>query len=359
MKSTHSFDVLVVYSDDLATNASGPDSAAKPFAADAGHADYNRAYAYFLKTCRQSGLKAAFTTSDAIVDAGTCRGYWSYKNGQWLANSDLGFAPQILEKFIASDAAKQKQRQLLFSSTQITPFNDPQLISLCNDKYQTYQRFPAQAIPTALITDHSPKGIDQALAQLHTLIQNHPNAADFNQSVVVKDRYGASGNHVYLVDENNLDQVWQLVQSHPQLDFLLQPLVNYQLGFTHEGQKRAADIRLIYHNQQILQSYVRLADKDEFRCNGDLGAQIIYPEIEQLPPQVIHASDQITRDLKFDNAIYALDFIIADSGHVYLVEGNAGPGINWDKANRQDELAAKELIHAIVAEFVHRQQVSV
>ncbi len=79
------FDVLIVYSDKLATSANTfKNEALLPFAKGSSSESYNIVYAYFLKICQKNGLKAAFTTSADIVGAGKCQSYWLYKSNSWI-----------------------------------------------------------------------------------------------------------------------------------------------------------------------------------------------------------------------------------------------------------------------------------
>jgi len=61
---TDIFDVLVVYSNKIATSASTNHVDSNfPFNIDYSRAQYYQAYAYFLQVCAKVKLKAAFTTS--------------------------------------------------------------------------------------------------------------------------------------------------------------------------------------------------------------------------------------------------------------------------------------------------------
>ena len=79
------FDVLIVYSESIATSANTlKDGASLPFAKGSKSVSYNVVYGYFLEICQKNGLKAAFTTSSDIIGAGKCQSYWLYEGNSWV-----------------------------------------------------------------------------------------------------------------------------------------------------------------------------------------------------------------------------------------------------------------------------------
>lgn len=325
-----SFDVLVVYSAYTAASASSK-SAHSPFAGD-----LNNSYAYLLKACRQSRLRAAFTTSADITGPGSCRSYWLYKKSGWLKVARPGMATVIFDKFSPINLRQKRQRELMFSSRKIRPFNQPQLYQLFFDKHSTYNTLTDVAIPTVLISKTS-------ILDLRHLLAGHRHAADFTDKYVLKDRFGSVGNHVYRIQAGDTGQIDRILQSNPKIQFILQPL----LKFDHE-------VRLIFMGDKIVQIYIRTAPADGFCCNDHHGGSSVYINESDVPFKILKMAGDVVKRLPLGDSLYALDFVVSDRGNPYLLEGNTGPGLNWDPAKKIDERKSHELIRIIVAELAKR-----
>ena len=354
MDNLNVFDVLVVYSDTASSAGGHPSQGALPFPVAFGHANYNDAYAYFLETCQQLGLKAAFSTANDIVAAGTCQSYWIFADKRWQKSKKLCYAPQIFDKTTPNTKEKRLKRKLLFSSTLVKPFNNPHLAALFFDKYKTYQELPDFTIPTVEINDPSRAGIKQAIANLRTATRNHLFRNDFSRGIVLKDRFGSGGNNIFKVTKNYINEIYALIQQYPKLIFVLQPFLKFAKGYTYKNQKAATDIRLIYQNGKIIQTYIRLAKDNDFRCNEHQGGQLLYVSLADIPQKVQLFSQKIALKLQQNHSLFALDYIVSDRGNVYFIEGNSKPGIDWDLALETNEKMSKKLIRGIVTELASR-----
>lgn len=346
---------MVVYSDSIATSATdNSNPTKKPFSAASGRSGYNHAYSYFLKTCQKFGLSAAFCTSDSIIGAGTCKGFWAFQNNGWTRNEQFCYSRQIFDKFSPLNLKKILQRQLLFSSDQVQPFNNPVIASLFFDKHSSYTKLSKYAIPTVTIGDNTNKSINQSLKKLRRLVGKQKNQNDFGQSVIVKNRYGAGGEDLFMVADDFQNKIRAILEANPKLSFVIQPMINFKKGFSYKNQTGAADIRLIYKNGKIIQNYVRMAKQGDFRCNAHQGGSVLYPNLKDIPTQVLQAADKILKVLDQNESLFTLDFIVSDHGNAYFLEGNVGPGINWDDENKKDKQMSKKLINSIVEEFSER-----
>jgi glutathione synthase/RimK-type ligase-like ATP-grasp enzyme len=355
MESTKKLDVLVVYSGNTAASANNQDPRVNsPFPAHRGQANYNQSYAYFLKQCRQQGLAAGFSTSDDITGPGTCDSYWKYARGQWDKNDHNCYAEDIFDKLSPTSDAKIVSRKLLFSSPDIRPFNSSALSLLFTDKLQTYRRLPDYSIPTVALTDTSHRGIKQALKSLSLLVKNHPHTIDFDSAIFLKDRYGAGGEDIHKIDSNHAKTIQQITNKHSELSYILQPAVLYDQGFRYQGKPALTDIRLIFQNNKLIQSYIRIAKPGSYLCNEHQGGELIYLDLAKIPPSVVKTGKKIAGELNQLHSLYALDFVISNHGQVFLLEGNTGPGIDWNSKKPQNERMSKQLIAGIVQEFASR-----
>ncbi len=352
MRATTIFDVLVVYGDTLATSAMSPSASTGPFSQSAGCEYYNDAYGYLLASCENANLRAAFTTSADIVGPGTCRSYWTYSKGVWQATERRGVAKIIFDKFAPSTAHRKRAREILFSSGSIVPFNDPALYQLFFDKYDFFTHLSSYTIPTVAVEDD----ILFALSELGQLMDSHPHPADFLSDFVLKDRYGSTGSHVYRIDSRGASRIREIVGANPKISFVLQPMVRFDQG--GKGTLAQADIRLIFNSTKIIQTYLRVAKEGEFRCNGHYGSTTVYLTERDLPVAVRALAKHVVQELPKNDSIYALDFLLSNHGHPYLLEGNTGPGINWDANDPYDIRVTKGFIRKIVAELSRRVRVS-
>lgn len=136
--------------------------------------------------------------------------------------------------------------------------------------------------------------------------------------------------------------------------FILQPFLNFDNGFQFEGQACSADIRLIFLGSKFVQSYLRIAQNGDYRCNEHQGGRLKYVKKAELPKIVIQEAETIAKTLAKFNSIFSLDFIISNHGHVFLLEGNTGPGLDWNPLIKENEIEAKKLIRIIVQELKRR-----
>ena len=348
--NTAQFDVLVVYTDGVATSASSKKiSSQLPFSIASKRAHYNIAYAYFLDVCRKKKIKAAFTTSKDLISNGCFRSYWIYKNNNWKKVEKNCTAPLIFDRFSPINKKQKNRRLSLFESNLIKPFNHPEIFSLFFDKQKTFDTLFEYAIPTVTVKNRSYKSINYAFGKLKKLVEMHPNKQDFSSDVVVKDRFGTGGNSIYKVSQNSrISKTSKVMSIDKTLSFIIQPFANFDKGYKFAGVASYADIRIIYIGAEIIQAYVRTSKENDFRCNEHQGGSLEYISIKQIPAKVRRLSDKISNLVSKHASCYALDFVISNNGNVYLMEGNSGPGIYWNPLIKGDEIYSKKLIREIV-----------
>ncbi len=355
MDKTTNLDILVVYSSSLATSASVSDSESKhPFHLDSRQANYNESYSYFLDVCKSFDLNAGLTTSSDVIGPGTCDNYWTATDGQWSKINNRAKSTQIFDKISPTSDVRTDERSLLLSSENIQPFNDPYLHALFFDKLKTYKDLPTYAIPTVGVRSGSLKDITQSIEKLAKLIAKHPSSVDFGSTLILKDRFGAGGNHVYLISDRFDSSISKLMKNNPDIQFVLQPFLQFDKGFAYQKNQTATDIRIIIHNGKILQSYLRMAKADDFRCNEHQGGELVYVTEKDFPESVHLAASNIIKRINRPSSLYALDFAVSNSGTVYLMEGNIGPGLDWDATKATNTRMGKQLITSIVSELAER-----
>ena len=341
-----SFDVLIVYNGKLAFSATNKLVKA-PFRVGSSNEKYNDVYAYFLKKCHQSGLTAGFATSTDIIGPGLCRSFWQLKDMKWVKVNSPCYSTLIFDKFSPTGTKGKLLRELLFSSTKVKPFNDPDLFNLFFDKQKTYDKLSEYSIPTVSLKENTLASLKKSCLTLVKLIDKHPFSFDFGSDIIIKDRFGAGGRRVYKFNLNNPQDIESLFSRNTHASYIIQPFTKFDQGFTYSNRSAPTDIRLIYLNNKIVQSYIRVAKPGEFRCNEHKGGLLTYLPLNEIPSGLIVKSNQIAKILNKGLSLFALDFLISNTGHSYFLEGNTGPGLDWDTSRQKNEIEAKKLISLI------------
>ena len=348
-------DVLVVYSGRLAASATSQNPKVDlPFPTYRSRSNYNRSYSYFLTKCHDQGLTAGFSTSNDVIGAGTCNSYWYHTKEGWGRERKNCYSNNIFDKLLPTSRANIMDRDLLFSSSNVKSFNNQALGELFADKFKTYQRFPTYSAPTVALTDSSYSGVKCALKSLSLLIKRHPHTSDFEPAIFLKKRYGAGGYGIYKIDKDYTKTICRLATRRQGRSYVIQPAIIYDRGFMYQDRPALTDIRLIFQNNRLIQTYIRIASPDSYLCNEHRGGELIYLDLASIPTSVVKVAKQISHDLNKPHSLYALDFVISNNGHIFLLEGNNGPGIDWNKQKPRNEQMSKQLITSIVQELAHR-----
>lgn len=355
-KITH-FDVLIVYTETLASSASnGAETNTLPFSSGSRSESYNMVYGYFLETCSRHSLKVAFTTSADIIGPGYCRSFWKYKNKKWIKVSSPCFSNLIFDKFSPTNGRIRTRRSLLFSSDEIKSFNDPDLFNLFFDKQKTYEKLADHSIPTVTLEEKTLESVDHACTILAELMSNHPGSKDFSEDIIMKDRFGAGGRRIYKFKTGQSKKMLAVIQKNAKVSFVIQPFALFDQGFSYRNRPTSTDIRLIYLDGKIAQSYIRMAKAGDFRCNEHRGGSLAYLSLRDIPKNLVEKSNLISEMLNKKSSLYALDFIVSNNGNTYLLEGNTGPGLDWNVSLSRNEQEAKKLIRLVVKELTLRAE---
>ena len=97
-----------------------------------------------------------------------------------------------------------------------------------------------------------------------------------------------------------------------------------------------------------------MAKTGDFRCNEHQGGLLKYISKNEVPQEVVTTSNKIANVLNKKCSLYTLDFLISNNGNIYLLEGNTGPGLDWNLSIKENEIEAQKLIRIIVKELVTR-----
>ncbi len=353
LKNPKVLDVLVAYTDGIATSSSSKNiKVVTPFPQNSSRANYNDCYAYLLEECKRNKLKAGFTTTKDFLEGGKFKSYWIYSKKKWVKKDRLCTASNIFDKFSPINKLQMRRRKNLFINDSITPFNAPELYSLFFDKKKTFDELSSFAIPTVAIARNDHKSIGVAYEELIAIVSGHPNKEDFSKTLVVKDRFGAGGNNIYKIKlESMIYDIEKVMTFHDKKSFVLQPFTLFNKGHRDGKFSGYVDIRLIFKGSNLLQAYIRKPSVDDFKCNEHQGGSLEYIFKRDIPTRVLKVAGKIVEQIDSASSVYALDFIISNGGNVYLMEGNSGPGIDWNLLLKRNERYAKKLIREIVKEL--------
>lgn len=350
MNKTKKLDVLIVYTHKVAASA-GSSDVSSPFGASKKHQNYDVAYQYFLETCKKNGLTAGFTTSADIVDAGMASCYWTVEDKEWVKVNNPCFSRLVFDKFSSVDIHKKIKYKLLFSDGDVKPFNNPDFALLFNDKLQTYQSFCNSCVPTIAVDDADIKTIQDAVMSVKQLTQDRNDPDSFSKKIVLKDRFGAGGNKVFLISAKNYGaKIQKILREYKFTKFIIQPFVNFDRGYHYKNEYGYTDLRLIYIGKRIVQAYIRKASSKDFRCNEHQGGKLEYIGLREIPQSVRLFAEKIVKKLGAKRDLFALDLVITNSGEIMLMEGNIKPGLDWNLSLAKNEYMAKKLIRLIVKE---------
>lgn len=351
MSHTSTLDVLIVYNSDQVSSASS--SNLTPFGSDSSES-LNLAYAYFLSTCHKLGLTAGLSSSADISGPGTCSSYWTYDKKAWRQHKYPCRTKQVFDKFSPTDESSINLRHTLLSSSAIKSYGSYSLYKLFHDKQKTYNSLTPYAIPTISLSNSSFTTIRRSITKLKELMATHAHPQDFTNQIILKDRFGAGGLNIFKFDSSNMSDIQKVLIKHPTISFIIQPLIKFDRGFMYKKIPVSTDIRLIYLNGRIVSSYIRMAKSGDFRCNQHQGGSLVYLTTSDLPKEVLAKSKLIAGMLNKQSSLFTLDFLLSNSGHSYLLEGNTGPGLTWDQNDQIDQREAKKLIRLIVSDLKTR-----
>ncbi len=336
MPNSTVLDVLIVYNGATAASASD-DSANVPFLKSSQNVPCNDAYAYMLSYCESLGIKAGFTTSKDIVGPGRASNYWIVKDKQWTKIIRPAFSKQIFDKFSPKNLKDAKTRAKLFSSFDISPYNSKEIFEMFFDKQNTYDSHPSCTIPTLSLTTPTLTHIKTQCQKL-SILTKLSSSSDYTTHLIMKDRFGAGGWHVYKIAPNGYAKILSIMQKNPKISFIIQPFTLFD----------AKDIRLIYIDGKLLQSYFRTAARGNFRCNEHQGGTSTYINLNAISKKILAKADFIVSSLNHVNTLFALDFIVGNSGDIHFIEGNTGPGLSWNKNIQIEVKMGKQLIRSLV-----------
>ncbi len=187
--------------------------------------------------------------------------------------------------------------------------NDPEVAELCQDKLETYEKFP----------EYLPETRKASKENIEEMLKT-------NDKVVLKPRYGSSGEGIKIVEE---------VPDTLSKDMLVQEFIESD-DLPEYGIEGPHDLRVLVVNGEPIGSYFRVPDEG-LLSNVALGGSKIYVELDRLDDEIFEIVNEVGRKLdSYNPSIYTVDFMYS-GGRPWIVELNSQPGVYYHGDGREEE----------------------
>ena len=309
----HKFDIAIVSDTSLCQRAKNAPENSKPFYNQFN--DLNIQYKFMIEAFTKYGLRATLATIDDVF-ADNIESSWIYEN-KWIPIKEQTRSNSILLRYPIKGEDHLKQIKSLQSSYEIV--GTLELFDTLSDKYKTYELLPEYCIPTVKVSTNPSENID-------CLLQKIKGEKDFDKNkLVVKSTKSFGGKDVSAISLNP-KELESIVNSNRKTEYIIQAFVK-NLKKIKGADSVPYDLRLVFLNEEIIQSFYRFSKPGEFRCNYHLGGSMKYISNEDIPEVVLEKANEIDskfKDCTFRN--YSLDFFVGESEKVYLIEANGMSG---------------------------------
>ncbi len=232
-------------------------------------------------------------------------GYWEFRNGTFHRREEDITADLLFLR------GKLKTRR------GINMINHPALHALCDDKSDTYRRFP----------DISPKSI--RVNNRRVLKAALPKIS--SKLVVAKpvDGFGGAG---IVID--TAEKVPKKLHDFP---YLLQEFIDTSGGIPGIC-KGLHDFRMVSVQGKIVSVFIREPRQGSYLANVSQGASIWELAVKDIPKEARELFERVDKELlRFTRRVYAVDVARQKDGRWLLIELNAEPGLSsYDYDGRND-----------------------
>lgn len=307
---------------------------AKPFNKE----NENRTYEHISLLCEKEGVNL-YVSHFANTINSTAVLSWIFRNGAWnmveLPASEITVSYADLPQNFPE---ANELRNLLFNHGALF-INDLQMSDILTDKMLTYKLLPDFIPPTF---DTSEPDLSARLSAA----SNHPDLR--TDKVIIKPRYGERGKGIEVIDLSEVDSV----RVRNMKDYIVQPLIESQIGIPELNIKGRHDLRMLLHNNRIVQFYVRTPVNGSFISNKGHGGKLIYYGLEELPHRFRSLAAIIDKRLsQYIPRFYSIDIGVGQSNKIWIYELNTMPGIVWEEEDELDVQKNKDM-HVVLTKLL-------
>ncbi len=236
----------------------------------------------------------------------------SFENGEWKQMKDI--VPDIV--WYKSNKVGYLTR-LIEENFQF--INNTKLIALANDKYMTSIKFK-ESSPLSMPIDKI----------------NKDNINNFkSKKLIIKPIGWSGGKWVKLLDKKN---ILDSKERNLTWSYLVQEFIDLSWGIKWliDG---IHDIRFVVFGKEIRFCVIRYPAKGDFRCNISSGWWALYPNLADIPKELLDIVKNINNNLleEFHNCYVSIDFGKGIDEKYYLIEINTSTGIDLWVADKKQE----------------------
>ena len=230
--------------------------------------------------------------------------HWNGKKWEKLENVKLDGVYDLFRHDKEKYQLKKEMKE------EVGILNDPEVAELCQDKLRTYEEF----------SDYVPETRKASKNNIQEMLEDYGR-------VIVKPRYGSSGEGITVLDEYQGEDFNE--------DMLVQRFIESD-DLPEHGIEGPHDLRILVVNGEPIGSYFRVPDEG-LLSNVALGGSKIYVELDDLDDRVFEIVEQVGKTLNnYNPSIYTVDFMYS-GGKPWIVELNSQPGVYYHGEGREEE----------------------
>jgi len=264
------------------------------------------AFKEFSKVGLKQGFEVFFTYI-RFLDGNKVKYGWILKNNKWIKVKDK----EIDYIYRYFDPLWDKIFKKLTKGFNIPSINKKELDYFCWDKFKTAKKFKKFCPKTYLVKD------------IHDLKKAF---SKIKGKVVLKPRFGVQGIGAVVLNKFKKIKIKE--------EMVAQEFIDTSNGIPELKIKGVHDLRVILLNGKIEHSYVRLAEKGDFRSNCAKGGHKIF--VKKIPKAVIPIINKVNKKFKkFIPRLHTVDVIFDENGKVYLMELESQLGTYYYKGKEK------------------------
>lgn len=229
--------------------------------------------------------------------------HWNEEKWEKVENVEID---EVYDLFRHDKEKYELKKQM---QKQVGIINDPEVAELCQDKLKTYEEFQSYIPETRKASDEN----------IRSMLEEY-------DRVIVKPRYGSSGEGIEVIEEYGEDfGEDMLVQRFIESD----DLPEYGIEGPH-------DLRVLVVNGEPVGSYFRVPNEG-LLSNVALGGSKIYVDLDELDEEIFEIVGNVGEKLEaYNPSIYTVDFMYSGD-KPWIVELNSQPGVYYHGEGRKEE----------------------
>ncbi len=307
---------------------------AKPFQKE----NENATYEHISGLCEKEGISLYISHfANAINDSAVLA--WRLLHGTWNLVELPASKITVSYADLPQNFAEANVLRDLLIKQGVFCVNNLRMSDTLTDKVMTYDLLP----------DFIPPTFDTSIPNLGTQLlaaSNHPDLR--TDKIILKPRYGERGKGIEVIDFSEVDSA----RVQKMEGYIVQPLMESNIGIPELNIEGRHDLRMLMHNNKIVQFFVRTPIGNSFVSNKGHGGKFIYFELEELPPRFRDLASIVDKRLsKYTPRFYSIDIGVGRSNKIWIYELNTMPGIVWEENDERDIQKNKDL-HEVVMQIL-------